>query len=173
MKIRKIEPIKLRVNPFQKHLIDIKKLVNFKPKPEDNIFAKVNEIIDKQKNSPTFQRVYVAGAMSSDNILTMLSNIHEGIKQGGELLSLGYAPFVPHFDILFKIIGGDNVDVPIDYYYHYTLQYLKVADAVLVCKNSENSKGTINELEIAQRAGIPVFYSVKQLDNFFRGNIYV
>lgn len=173
MKIRKIEPIKLRLTPHQKQVVDIMRLFKFKPSPEDNIFVKADELIKGFQAKPTFQRVYVAGAMSSDNILTMLNNIHEGIKQGGELLSLGYAPFVPHLNILFKIAGGNEVDVPMDYYYHYTLQYLKVADAVLVCKNSENSKGTINELEIARRAGIPIFYSVKQLDNFFRGNIYV
>ena len=52
------------------------------------------------------KRVYVAGPMNADSILAMLENISKGIRPGGEVLKLGFAPFVPHFDILFRIPDG-------------------------------------------------------------------
>lgn len=173
MKIRKIDGMKLKLNPHQKQVVDIMRLFKFKPSPEDNIFVKADEIIKEVQAKPKFQKVYVAGAMSGDNILTILNNISDGIHKGAELLELGYAPFVPHTDALFKFVKGKDYNVPMEYYYDYTLEYLKVADAVLVCDNYKQSKGTLKEIEIANRAGIPVFYSIKSLDNFFRGTIYV
>lgn len=173
MKIKRIEPIKLILNPFQKHIVEAKKLLKFTPKKEDNIFAKADEILKQAKDKPTFKRIYVAGAMSGDNILTILNNISDGIHKGAELLELGYAPFVPHTDVLFKFVKGDDYKVPMEYYYNYTIEYLKVADAVLVCDNYKNSKGTREEIELAERAGIPVFYNIRQLDNYFRGTLDV
>lgn len=104
--------------------------------------------------------VYVAGAMSADNILTMLDNIHDGIKLGAELLKRGYAPFVPHMDVAYKLQNGHNFDVPLQYYYDYTMEFLKRCDVVVVCKNWVNSKGTLAEIDMAQRLGIPVYYSL-------------
>ena len=114
------------------------------------------------------KRVYIAGAMSADNILTMLDNIHYGIKLGGEVLKLGFAPFVPHFDIFFKLQGGANFDVPMEDYYNYTMQYLKVANCVLLCPNWENSKGTRREIEQAAKLNLPVYYNLEEL-MFYEG----
>ena len=109
------------------------------------------------------KRVYVAGAMSADNILEMLQNIHDGIKLGSELLKNGYAPFVPHFDVLFKIQNGANFQVPIQYYYDYTMEWLKASDIVVVCPNYKNSVGTKAEIKKAEEMGIPVYYSLEEL----------
>jgi len=109
------------------------------------------------------KKVYVAGAMSADNILEMLQNIHDGIKLGAELLKRGYAPFVPHFDTAFKIQNGVDFDVPMQYYYDYTMEWLKVSDAVLVCPNWKNSKGTLAEIEKAKELSIPVYFNLEEL----------
>lgn len=112
------------------------------------------------------KKVYIAGAMSADNILQMLQNIHDGIKLGGEVLKLGYAPFVPHFDICFKLQQGVDFDVPMQYYYDYTMEWLKASDIVLVCPNWKNSKGTLAEIEKAKELNIPVLYSLNELKIF-------
>lgn len=104
--------------------------------------------------------VYVAGAMNGSNILDVLGNISRGIKVGAELLELGYAPFVPHLDIAFKLQGGDNFNVDMQTYYDYTMEFLTRCDFVIVCPKSENSKGTKLEIEKAKELGIPVYYSV-------------
>lgn len=109
------------------------------------------------------RKVYVAGAMSADNILQVLENISVGVEYGARLLEKGYAPFVPHLDIAFKLQQGTNYNVPMDYYYEYTMEWLKASDCVLVCPNWENSKGTIAEIETAKSRGIPVYYSLEEL----------
>lgn len=108
-------------------------------------------------------RIYVAGAMSADNILDVLGNISEGIKIGAQLLQKGYAPFVPHFDVFFKIQQGKNYNVPMTYYYDYTMEWLKASDAVVVVPGWENSTGTKNEIAMASKMGIPVYFNLSDL----------
>lgn len=109
------------------------------------------------------KKVYVAGAMSADNILDMLNNISKGIKLGSQLLEKGYAPFVPHFDIFFKIQNGVDYNVPMEFYYNYTMEWLKASDCVVVCDGWENSKGTKAEIEMATKLNIPVYFSINEL----------
>ena len=109
------------------------------------------------------KRVYVAGAMSANNILQMLENISEGIKVGAELLRLGFAPFVPHLDIAFKLQQGKGYEVPMEYYYGYTMEWLKASEAVLVVPGWETSTGTKAEIAKAQELNIPVYYSIDEL----------
>ena len=109
------------------------------------------------------KKVYIAGAMSADNILEMLQNIHDGIKLGSECLKRGFAPFVPHLDIFFKIQNGVNFDIPIQFYYDYTMEWLKASDCVLVCPNYINSKGTQAEIKQAGELGIPVYFNITDL----------
>jgi nucleoside 2-deoxyribosyltransferase len=107
--------------------------------------------------------VYVAGPMSSDNILGVLGNVSEGIKLGAEVLRLGYAPFVPHLDCAFRLVQGSNYNVPVESYYEYTLEFLRRCDFVILCPNWENSKGTIAEIEEAERLEIPVVETLREL----------
>lgn len=119
-------------------------------------------------NSSNMRKVYIAGAMNADNILTMLENISIGIRMGGEVLKLGLAPFVPHFDILFRLQQGKDFDVPMQTYYDYTMEFLKTCDCVLVCPGWENSKGTKAEIAEACSREIPVFFSLDRLKEFYK-----
>jgi len=110
------------------------------------------------------RRIYVAGAMSADNILDVLGNISEGIKFGAKLLERGYASFVPHFDVFFRLQQGRDYNIPMKYYYDYTMEWLKVSEAVVVVPDWENSVGTKNEIQMAIKLGLPVFYSIEELE---------
>lgn len=112
-------------------------------------------------------KLYIAGAMSANNILKMLENIHRGIDLGSEVLKLGFAPFVPHLDIMFKIVKGRELNIPLEYYYNYTMEFLKCCDALLVCPYSEHSKGTQAEIKMAQKLNIPIFYSLGELRQYY------
>lgn len=111
------------------------------------------------------KRVYVAGAMSSDNILGVLGNISEGVKYGALLLKEGFAPFVPHLDVAFRLQQGKDYNVPMEYYYNYTMEWLKVSQYVLVVPGWEESVGTRKEIEMAESLDIPVYYSLEELLN--------
>lgn len=97
-------------------------------------------------------RIYVAGAISSDNILGCLTNIREGIKACAKLLKLGHEPFCSHLDYQFHFFE----DLSIDDYYRYSIKWLEVSDLVLVLPNSEDSRGTIVEINRAIELDIKV-----------------
>ena len=120
--------------------------------------------VKKNKKGNNMKKVYVAGAMSSNNILGVLRNISAGVHYGAEVLARGFAPFVPHFDIAFMLQKGwDGFDVPLQTYYDYTMAWLEASDIVLVCPNWEKSIGTINEIKRAEELGKPVYYSLEDL----------
>lgn len=109
------------------------------------------------------KRVYIAGAYSANNVITILDNIREGMRVGTELFLKGYSPFVPWFDFHFQLMLRENEELTVDDYYRYSIDWLEVSDAVLVLPNSENSKGTKAEIKRAEEIGIPVYNEISDL----------
>ena len=69
------------------------------------------------------KKVYVASAISAENLEKGLGNLRKGILAGVELLKKGYAPYVPHLDYQFNLIQDEHIDV--DLYYKYDLKWLR------------------------------------------------
>jgi hypothetical protein len=108
--------------------------------------------------------VYVAGAMNGSNIIEVMNNIRRGVKLGADIFKLGYAPFIPHLDIAFILQNPIDLSLPIEMYYDYSMEFLTRCDCIIVCEKSENSKGTKLEIEKAKQLGIPIYYSVEELE---------
>jgi len=102
----------------------------------------------------TIKRVYVAGSYSSDNVIQVFKNMEKGIKVSARLLKKGYIPFCPWLDYHFFL----HEDITLQEIQDYSLGWLVVSDCVYVLKDSENSKGTQNEIRVAEKLGIPVLY---------------
>ena len=113
-------------------------------------------------------KVYVAGPYSSDNVLGVLSNIRKGNQVAYEFLQMGFAPFSPWLDHLFVFMDSTN-DLSVNDFYEYSLEWMRVSDAIFVQGEWSNSKGTKAEIEEAERLGIPVFYDRTKLINYARG----
>ena len=111
------------------------------------------------------KRVYVAGAYSADNVISVLDNIRRGMRAGTKLFLKGYSPFVPWFDFHFQLMLRDNENLTVEDYYRYSIDWLEVSDVMLVLKDSENSKGTQAEIKRAIELNIPIFYSMEDLEN--------
>lgn len=109
------------------------------------------------------KRVYVAGAYSADNVLSVLDNMRRGMRTATEVLLSGYAPFCPWLDFHFQLMLRDGETLTVQDYYEYSLAWLKVADAMLVLPNSEKSKGTQAEVMTAMELQIPIYYSLEEL----------
>lgn len=111
--------------------------------------------------------VYVAGAYSADTIIQCLINIREGTRWSLKLLHRGHVPFVPWLDYPFTLLNdpGDP-EVTVEMYYEYSLAWLQKCDCVFVTPHWEESKGTQREIEEAHRLGIPVLYSIDELDHY-------
>jgi len=108
-------------------------------------------------------KVYVAGSYNADNIVKALDNMRIGMRVCTELLLEGYVPFVPWFDFHFQFMLREGETLTIQHYYDYCIEWLKVSDVMLVLPNSENSKGTQKEIQIARECSIPIFYSKEEL----------
>ena len=116
-------------------------------------------------------KVYVAGAYSDDNVLGVLKNIGRGQEYASELFRHGFAPFTPWHDKSFVIDKWD-AEFTVNQFYEYSISWLKVSDYLFVVpnasglKNWQESKGTLEEIRIANEIGIPVFYNLGDLVEF-------
>ena len=114
-------------------------------------------------------KIYVAGPYSADSICTGLTNMKHGIRKATELMLRGYAPFCPWLDYHFTLMTRENETITLEQYYAYSIAFLEVCDAVLLLPGWENSKGTVAEVELAKKIGIPVFLPEEEclLDDYF------
>lgn len=114
-------------------------------------------------------KVYIASPYSHD---WMPTNIRRQFKASDELMNLGYWPYVPlltHFMELYSH-REEKKWLELDFV------FLKTCDTVLrlkpVDKNGVQipSAGADLEEELAHKEGIPVFYSIKELNDHFKVN---
>jgi hypothetical protein len=105
------------------------------------------------------KKIYVAGKYSADNIIDVLKNIREGIKISAKILKFGHIPFSPFLDHQFLFYE----DLTVKELRKYSIEWLKVCDILFVLPNSEKSKGTQEEIKIAQKMGIPIVYKLNEL----------
>jgi hypothetical protein len=107
-------------------------------------------------------RIYVAGPYSADNVIDVLKNIGRGKTACADLFSLGLAPFCPWHDESYVTDRYYN-NFTVEQFYNYSIAWLLVSDAVLLIGDWESSKGTVKEVDIATKRGIPIFSSLKVL----------
>lgn len=118
------------------------------------------------------KKIYVAGAYSDDNVLGVLRNIGRGEQIASALFLMGYAPFTPWHDKSFVTDNWDK-EFTVSMFYQYSMEWLRVSDAVFVVPNIhglkdwQDSKGTLAEIEEAEKLDIPVFYKINDLDKHF------
>jgi hypothetical protein len=101
-------------------------------------------------------RIYVAGPYSG-NTLQTLNNMRTGMRKATELLTKGFAPFCPWLDYQYTLMLRDGESISYEQYLRMSIAWLEVSNAVLLLPGWENSKGTLAEIEVAERLGIPVF----------------
>jgi len=101
-------------------------------------------------------RIYVAGPYSGGTLQT-LNNMRVGMRKATELMLKGFAPFCPWLDYHFTLMLRENESLTVEQYYAYSIAFMETCDAVLLVPGWENSKGTLKEIEIAEKVGIPVF----------------
>ena len=108
------------------------------------------------------RRVYVAGPYSADNVLEVLRHIGRGQKMCADLFALGFAPFCPWHDKSY-VTDNFNAEFKVKDFYRYSMEWLKVSEAVLLVGEYKKSKGTLAEIKTAKRLKIPVFDNIADL----------
>jgi hypothetical protein len=109
------------------------------------------------------KKIYVAGSYNADNIVAALDNMRIGMRKGLEVLLEGFIPFVPWFDYHFQLMLRDGETLTKEDYYKYSIEWLKVCDALLVVNYRNGSVGTQMEIDYAKEHNIPVFFSIEEL----------
>jgi hypothetical protein len=110
-------------------------------------------------------KVYVAGAYSADNVISVLQNIGRGEKACAELFRLGFAPFCPWHDKSY-VTDSPYYEFKIEDFYEYSIAWLEVSEIMLVLPGHSESGGTIKEIARANELEIPVVYSIDELVKF-------
>lgn len=106
------------------------------------------------------KRVYVAGAYSGPDVVTILSNMRRGFQLSAATLKCGFAVYSPWTDCLLHF----QEQFDLEQCYAYAMPWLEVADAVLVVEhNWRQSQGTQAEVTRARELGIPVFFDLGDL----------
>lgn len=91
-------------------------------------------------------RVYVAGPISSDPV----GGVREAARAFHILFAAGYAPYVPHLDIVLQLIDP----LPYEAWLELDLRFVEVCDAVY--RLPGHSPGADRECAFAEERGIPV-----------------
>lgn len=104
------------------------------------------------------KRIYVAGPYTKGDVVL---NVRHAIVTADALLNLGFAPYVPHLSHFWHLV------CPHDYEAWMTLdfEWVKACDAVL--RLSGESSGADREEALAGELGIPVFYSIAEVAEYF------
>ncbi len=104
-------------------------------------------------------RVYVAGPYTKPD---PCANTHEACRIAGELVSLGFVPFIPHLTHFWHTMEPR----PYEFWLEYDMEWLRCCDAVF--RFPGESSGADKEIEEARRLNIPVFYATTALCDFRR-----
>ena len=114
-------------------------------------------------------RIYVAGPYSCENRCQPLGVdlvfMRRGLETSVELLKRGYAPFCPWLDYLFQLVSNGNGLQRVDYY-EYSIAWLLASDAMFVTELRKCSNGTKNEIMVAEKENIPIFWTINELEKW-------
>ena len=101
-------------------------------------------------------KVYVAGPYTKGNVE---QNVLNAIDASSELISIGLAPFCPHLSHYLDQVHPHSWQQWMD----IDLEFLSNCDIVL--RLPGESKGADLEVDTANKIGIPIFYSIDEIQN--------
>ena len=99
-------------------------------------------------------KIYLAGPYSGDNVISVLSNIRQGIQAAADLMRKGHIVYCPFLDFLIGLMPGEAI--PQEIYQVNSLAWINCCDLLLLLPGWETSNGTKREIKEAESHGIPV-----------------
>lgn len=104
-------------------------------------------------------RVYIASPYTKGDVAV---NVRTQLEMANKLMDFGFAPFAP----LYSHFQHMAFPRPYEDWIKIDLEWVKVCDAVL--RLPGESKGADGEVEFAEQLEIPIFYSLEELDTFYK-----
>lgn len=104
--------------------------------------------------------IYIAGSLRAPTALDVVRNVLAALAAGLEVARAGAMPLIVH--AAGALFLGQMTE---SFWLAGTLELMRRADGVLVFnpRHLDTSAGTRDELEEAQRLGLPVFYEVAEV----------
>ena len=103
------------------------------------------------------EKVFVCYRYNDTDAGKVLANIGVAYRMAFELIKENYIPFIPHGDCLIAMMFGRKLDL--SFYYDYSIEWLKVCDAICVVEDLESlSNGCLKEIAIAKTLGLKFIY---------------
>ena len=101
--------------------------------------------------------VYVSGPITGDGSVPREVSCRKAILVATELIDAGFAPFIPHLNLLWNMLTPRDERT----WMEYDLDWVKRCDAVLRVEGP--SKGADEECALAEMLGIPVFHRIDEM----------
>jgi len=105
-------------------------------------------------------KVYIASPYTLGDVAV---NVKKSMDAFYELFQLGFVPFSPigmsHFIHMMHFIDYDK-------WLEYDFEWVKACDCLL--RLPGESKGADEEEKVAKENNIPVFYSIEELNNYYK-----
>jgi len=114
------------------------------------------------------KRIYIAGAYSGPDVITVLQNIGKGEWYAAQIFKEGFAPFVPWHDKDFVFKLWDQ-ELSVEQFYEYSMAWLEVSEAMFLVPGWEKSHGTEMEIYKAIEDDIPTFTEIDKLKEWRDG----
>jgi len=111
--------------------------------------------------------VYVAGPYSATDVKAQAENVLRAVEVASALFDAGYFPFCPHsmgWQISINRLHRDKEAIPWETWMDWGSVFLVSSQAVYVI---DDSPGTRIEVRIAKELGIPVVYTIEELEDVF------
>ena len=107
---------------------------------------------------PSRARIYVAGPYTKGDIAV---NVRNAIAMGEQLAERGFSPYVPHLTHFWHLIFPHHVT----YWYALDAEWIPKCDGLL--RIPGESIGADREVAMARELGIPVFESLREIEDHF------
>lgn len=104
--------------------------------------------------------VYVAGPFSAPDRAGVEKNIEDAVRVGIEIARLGVMPVIPHANTADPWFARVQ---PYEFWCTGTLELMRRCDAVVMVKGWKRSRGARAEYEEAIARGMPVFFTLQEL----------
>ena len=107
--------------------------------------------------------IFIAGPYRATSEWQVFQNIRRAEALALELWQIGIGVICPHKNT--EHFGGATLD---SVWLDGALEMVRRCDAVVCTPNWEESEGARGEVELAQRIGLPVFYSLTEVRRWLK-----
>ena len=105
------------------------------------------------ENFENRKKIYIAAPYTSAPV----DNTRRVMEVADKVLEMGYLPYLPHLSLLWDLHSPKSYS----FWLNYHIEWLKDCDALL--RLDGESVGANKEIRVAEKFGLPLFYSLEEL----------